>query len=77
VPKPYTYLVPDHLLKDIQIGIRVEVQFGRNKLYSALVIELLEEVPDQVRPKPILSIIDSEPVVFEEQIKTWKWIASY
>lgn len=77
VPKPYTYIVPDHLLKDIQLGVRVEVQFGRNKLYSALVIGLLEELPEQVNPKPILSIIDKEPVIFAEQIETWKWISSY
>ena len=44
VPKPYTYIVPSEMIKDIKIGIRVEVQFGKNKLYSALVMKILDDL---------------------------------
>ncbi len=77
VPKPYTYIVPNDFVKDIKIGIRVEVQFGKNKLYSALVVKILDSPPENQKPKPILSIIDTEPIVFEQQIKLWQWISSY
>ena len=30
-PKPYTYHIPDALRKDLQIGMRVEVQFGTGR----------------------------------------------
>ena len=34
-PKPtYTYYVDEEHLDQIQFGVRVEVQFGKNKLYS-------------------------------------------
>ncbi|MFT5168994.1 MAG: primosomal protein N' (replication factor Y) [Saprospiraceae bacterium] len=77
VPKPYTYFVPTELIKDIKIGIRVEVQFGKNKLYSALVIKILDSPPPNQKPKSILSIIDEEPIIFEPQIKLWQWMSAY
>lgn len=77
VPKPYTYIVPAELMKAIKIGIRVEVQFGKNKLYSALVVKIMDAPPPNQKPKPILSVIDTEPIILEPQIKMWQWIASY
>jgi primosomal protein N' (replication factor Y) (superfamily II helicase) len=77
VPKPYTYFVPNEFVKDIKIGIRVEVQFGKNKLYSALVIKILDSPPPNQKPKPILSIIDESPIIFEQQIQLWQWMSSY
>ena len=77
VPKPYTYFVPNEFVKDIKIGIRVEVQFGKSKLYSALVVKILDSPPPNQKPKPILSIIDADPIVFEPQIKLWQWISAY
>lgn len=76
-PKPYTYFVPNEMIQDIQVGIRVEVQFGKNKLYSGLVMQILDAPPAHQKPKPILSIIDKEPILLEEQIKLWQWISSY
>jgi len=46
LPKLYTYAVPGELLKDIQTGKRVEVQFGRRKLYAALVHSITERPED-------------------------------
>ncbi len=77
VPKPYTYFVPNEFVKEIKVGIRVEVQFGKNKLYSAIVLKILDTPPPNQKAKPILSIIDVEPIVFEEQLQLWNWIASY
>ncbi len=77
VPKPYTYMVPSEMIKDIKVGIRVEVQFGRNKLYSGLVMKILDKAPENQKSKPILSIIDTEPIVLETQLKMWQWIAAY
>ncbi|MEM1322905.1 MAG: primosomal protein N' [Bacteroidota bacterium] len=76
-PKPYTYLVSEEQLLTLQVGMRVEVQFGRSKLYAALVIGLHKEAPKAYKPKPILSLIDQTPVVLPQQIELWKWIASY
>ena len=73
----YTYRVPPELAEQISFGIRVEVQFGRNKLYSALVTEVLEGIPDSTEIKQISSIIDSEAVITPIQWDFWQWMAEY
>lgn len=75
--KEYTYAVPADWIHLIQPGIRVEVQFGKNKLYSAIVYQILTEKPNQYAPKFIVSILDEAPVVTENQFKLWKWMAEY
>ena len=62
IPKTYTYLVPDHLKKEIEFGKRVEVPL-RNKLYSGLITEMHEDVQLEYKTKEILSVIDDEPII--------------
>lgn len=76
LPKLYTYSVPFHLRDEVQVGHRVEVQLGRQGLYAALVYKITEEVPDY-KTKPILAVLDDEPVVTEKQFKLWEWMADY
>ena len=76
VPKPYTYSVPEELLAQVQVGMRVEVQFGGKKLYAGLVLNTHNKKPDHTA-KPILSIIDEEPIVDEQTLQFWQWLASY
>ena len=77
IPKPYTYWIPEELEQDIQIGKRVEVQFGRRKLYAGIVIRTgpVDEIP--YKAKPILSILDDEPIVSDIHLQFWQWIADY
>ncbi|MEM6964334.1 MAG: primosomal protein N' [Bacteroidota bacterium] len=77
VPKPYTYFIPSEMMDLVHPGIRVEVQLGKKKLYSAIVLELTEKAPEGTKPKPILSIIDKSPIVDATQLKLWKWMAQY
>ncbi len=77
VPKPYTYIVPDNLVEIVQFGVRVEVQFGRTKLYSGLVIAIHNDPPANHKPKPLLAIIDDTPVINQAQLTLWEWMASY
>lgn len=77
VPKPYTYLVPEELLPEVQVGVRVEVQFGHNKRYAAVVSEVHQTAPDAYQPKPILAVIDEQPVTTPTQMQLWQWMADY
>ncbi len=76
LPKLYTYSVPFHLKEAVAVGKRVEVQLGRQGLYAALVYAIIEEVPDY-KTKPILAVLDDEPIVTEKQFRLWEWIADY
>ncbi len=77
LPKNYTWSVPDHLNDQLHVGCRVEVNLGKNKKYAGIVKRIHNEKPEFFEPKEILNVLDVEPVVFQEQLKLWEWIASY
>lgn len=77
LPKPYTYAVPEEWVAEVAFGKRVEVQFGKSKRYSALIVAITSEPPEQQRPKPIVSVIDEAPIINERQWQLWQWIADY
>ncbi len=77
IPHALTYYVPEELVKEVRFGQRVEVPFGRNKLYSAVVVAVTNEKPDAVKIRPIISVIDTDPIITEKQAKLWEWIADY
>jgi len=77
MPGMLTYGVPIDMQGRIQVGIRVEVALGRNKLYSGIVGRLHSDKPDAYQVKPIRALLDEEPVVNEIQLKFWQWIAEY
>ena len=77
VPNLYTYRVPFELNDAIAIGQRVVVQFGRGKLYSALVRTIHENPPKQYAAKYIDSILDEHPIVHAKQFELWDWMSQY
>ena len=72
----YTFSVPEELVPLLAPGLRVEVQFGRNKHYTGIVRRLHGTDPGH-KTKPILSVIDLEPLITEDQLWLWDWVASY
>lgn len=77
LPKLYTYSVPLHLKDLVQVGVRAEVQFGRSKLYAALIYKIHNNAPEGYAPKPILNVLDEEAVVTNKQFKLWEWMSNY
>ena len=76
LPAYYTYRVPFDYNDSIQVGQRVVVQFGKKRIYSALVRRVHENVPPYPT-KYILAILDIHPVITEMQFQFWEWMASY
>ncbi|MEK6615197.1 MAG: primosomal protein N', partial [Bacteroidota bacterium] len=72
VPNLFTYSVPQHLQKHIKIGQRVVVQFGKKKLYTALVYKIHGNTPEHYEAKQIENILDNESIVNEKQFLLWK-----
>ncbi|MBL0103816.1 MAG: primosomal protein N' [Bacteroidetes bacterium] len=73
----FTYMVPVILSPQIAIGKRVIVPFGRQKIYSALVKEILPDHSDPSSLKEIQAVLDENPVVNELQMKLWEWMSEY
>ena len=77
LPKTFTYKVLDSEYLFLRKGMRVAVPFGKNKIYTGLVIDLHQLAPTLYEAKEIHEIIDEKPIVNEQQIKHWFWIADY
>ena len=72
----FTYEVPEEYQDQIQIGIRVEVEFGKRKHYAALV-KAIHETTHWSKPKRILAIIDDKPIILNKQLEFWEWMSQY
>jgi primosomal protein N' (replication factor Y) (superfamily II helicase) len=57
--------------------VRVLVQFGKRKNYSALVIALTHIAPEGFEIKPILSVLDDNAVIHPVNLGLWNWMADY
>ncbi|MGM0407521.1 MAG: replication restart helicase PriA, partial [Bacteroidota bacterium] len=73
----FTYSIPDSMQNSIGIGKRVIVQFGKRKIYAAIVHSVHNNKPKDYKTKDIVSVLDENPIVNESQLKLWQWIANY
>ncbi|MEJ5304272.1 MAG: primosomal protein N' [Bacteroidales bacterium] len=73
----FTYRIPHEMVEEVAPGKRVVVQFGRQKIYTALVRRVHENIPQGYTPKYILAVIDPHPLIQEEHFRFWEWLASY
>jgi len=73
----FTYGVPIEFQELIQVGMRAEVSFGKNKTYSCIIKTIHYEKPEHFQVKPIISLLDKHPIVTQTQIEFWEWMARY
>ncbi len=76
IPIVYTYAVPPELASKLQRGFRVEVMFGGSKKYAGIIKRIHHNKPDYPT-KPLLSVIDDDSLIFEQQLLLWEWISGY
>ncbi len=75
----FTYEVPDGLARRLRVGHLVHVPF-RNRSTTGLVCGLSEKLPDPDlagKVKPIVDVIDPEPVLDETGVEFLEFIADY
>jgi primosomal protein N' (replication factor Y) len=77
IPKTYTYAIPKEWMEVAVPGVRVEVVFGKQKRYSGIIKSISSQAPEGFIPKPLVQILDAEPILFEKQLQLWNWIANY
>jgi primosomal protein N' (replication factor Y) len=73
----FTYRIPFELNDAVSQGKRVVVQFGKKKIYTALVRKIHEKPPANYAVKYILAVLDNDAIVNEKQFQLWEWIATY
>lgn len=72
----FTYSVPESMVAQVRMGVRVLVPLGRSKTYTAMAVRLHSEKPE-FETRPIIQVIDAEPVLIEQQLRLWQWISTY
>ena len=77
LPNLFTYFIPEELEESIFIGCRVIVPFGKNKLYTGIVKKIHHLPPKEYQAKGIEHVLDNHPIVLQNQLKLWDWIADY
>jgi primosomal protein N' (replication factor Y) len=75
--KNYMYRVPFELNEHIAVGKRVVVQFGKNKIYTALVKSISQTAPEHYQAKYIIDVVDEHPIITQNQLQLWDWMTGY
>ena len=77
----FTYSVPPELERQVAVGHRVLVPFGRNKTYVGIVAQVNSPssflLPPSSKIKSILQVLDPSPILLESQLNLWRWISDY
>lgn len=77
LPELFTYEVPASWQEGVSAGVRVVVQFGKQKVFAAVVYEVHQVAPVLYTVKEVLAVLDDLPVVTAQQLKLWKWMSEY
>lgn len=77
LPKLFTYSISKEHINKLQPGMRVVIQFGAKKFYTAIVKEIHKNKPEKYAVKEIASILDNEAIISKKQFEFWEWIANY
>ena len=53
------------------------MQFGKSKIYTAIIQAVSEIAPDKYEAKYLIDVIDEKPILNSIQLNFWQWIADY
>jgi primosomal protein N' (replication factor Y) len=73
--KEFDYLIPDELVKEIDVGSRVQVPFGPRKVMGC--VTALAEESAHTKLKAVLKVIGAQTLVTPKVLKLARWIADY
>ena len=72
----FSYEIPDSLLKNVKVGVRVNAPLGRRKV-QGIVVGLQKTLKYKGRIRPIESLVDDQPVLDHHLWKLINWLADY
>ena len=72
----FTYSVPENLSGLVSRGMRVVAPFGKRTL-TGFVVDVLQEKDISAEVKNIYDVLDTRPIVTDNQFKFYEWISEY
>ena len=73
--RTFLYSVPEGLAKDVLIGKRVLVPFGKRRI-TGYILELADST-DRDETKDIIEILDHEPLFSKDDLTFYRWMSDY
>ena len=70
----FHYAVPAELEVVLQAGHLVWAPFGREELHG-IVLALVDETPEGVRPRTLLDLVTPDPVCTQAQLNLARWLS--
>ncbi|MEE8583387.1 MAG: primosomal protein N', partial [Acidobacteriota bacterium] len=74
--KTFSYSVPEFLQERVQVGCRVLVPFGHQKLVG-LIVEVPEEPPQGTKLKDLIDVLDDDALVSPCLIQLGLWLSRF
>ena len=75
--KPYDYIIPSELAEEVQPGVRVLVEFGHAQRQGVVMKVCDSPEQPELSHKPILLVLDSEPIYNDEMIRLAVWLKEH
>lgn len=72
----YTYLIPEAMPYP-QIGMRVLVPLGKKHIVGIVYRQHEGDMPQNIRIREVLQVIDQQAIVTAEQLRLWEWLSQY
>jgi len=72
----FTYSVSDEFEDQVEVGVRVVCSFGKRVL-TGFVVKLKDEADVKEKIKPILDVLDSQPIFSKKALMFYEWISDY
>jgi primosomal protein N' (replication factor Y) len=75
---PFDYLIPEALLEQVRVGVRVKVPLGRSNrpmLGYCIAVETIPQSPDAL--KPVSEVLDAEPLCTSRVLELMQWMSRY
>jgi primosomal protein N' (replication factor Y) len=72
----FTYSIPPEFEKQVQVGVRVVVSFGK-RIMTGFVIDIADETELKEKIKPIKDVLDITPIFDNNSLEFYKWISDY
>lgn len=73
IDKTFTYIIPDHLRKDIKIGMKVLIPFG-TKTINGFITNITNEFEDTYELKTIVDIVDKYLCLNKEMMELGEYL---
>ena len=77
IKNTFTYFFDRKLFSNVNIGIRVVVPFGKNRIFTGIISKIHSNQPQKYKVKSIIIMLDKNPIISEIHLDFWKWISNY